>query len=138
MNCALSTRSTSALRAPTRPARSGRKTVAPRALSDVNVVIGGGKEEEEEDSQSRFSLSLPLLLEEGLRRRRQALSASAIRPDCLSRPRRVERGEELVGLMLLSARTRGLGDASFFELKEREKAEKLDPLFFPRRSSSFV
>jgi len=138
MNCALSTRSTSALRAPTRTARSGRKTVAPRALSDVNVVIGGGKEEEEEDSQSRFSLSLPLLLEEGLRRRRQALSASAIRPDCLSRPRRVERGEELVGLMLLSARTRGLGDASFFELKEREKAEKLDPLFFPRRSSSFV
>ena len=44
MNCALATRSTSALRAPTRQARSGRKAaIAPRAFSDVNVVIGGGK-----------------------------------------------------------------------------------------------
>lgn len=45
MNCALATRSTSALRAPTRQARSGRVAIAPKALSDVNVVIGGGKEE---------------------------------------------------------------------------------------------
>jgi hypothetical protein len=43
MNCALATRSTSALRAPTRQARSGRVTVAPKAFSDVNLVIGGGK-----------------------------------------------------------------------------------------------
>lgn len=42
MNCALATRNTSALRAPTRKVVS-RKSVAPRALSEVNLVIGGGK-----------------------------------------------------------------------------------------------
>ena len=61
MNCALSTRSTSALRAPTRTARSGRKAVAPRALSDVNVVIGGGKEEESQSRSLSLSLSRPFL-----------------------------------------------------------------------------
>ena len=40
MNCALATRPTSALRAPTRKVAS-RKSVAPRAISEVNLVIGG-------------------------------------------------------------------------------------------------
>ena len=63
MNCALATRSTSALRAPTRQARSGRRVaIAPKALSDVNVVIGGGKGKILERERNGLFDSLSLLL----------------------------------------------------------------------------
>lgn len=54
MNCALATRPTSALRAPTRKVAS-RKSVAPRAISEVNLVIGGGKKKTREVGREDWS-----------------------------------------------------------------------------------